>query len=73
MALRVLSGIIFIPNGGSRRGNVEISFNPFALANASNAGFEFEKEKGGWSERALHSKSRFHRRRTAVRHRPHRS
>ena len=43
MAIRVLSGIIFIPNGGSRRGNVTISFNPFALANASNALFELRK------------------------------
>ena len=45
MALRVLSGMIFIPNGGSRRGSVEISFNPFALANASNAAFELRKRK----------------------------
>ena len=43
MAIRVLSGMIFIPNGGSRRGNVTISFNPFALANASNALFELRK------------------------------
>jgi len=43
MAIRVLSGIIFIPNGGSRRGNVTISFNPFALANTSNARFELRK------------------------------
>jgi hypothetical protein len=45
MALRVLSGMIFIPRGGSRRGSVEISFNPFALANASNALFELRKRK----------------------------
>ena len=43
MAIRVLSGMIFIPNGGSRQGNVTISFNPFALANASNALFELRK------------------------------
>jgi hypothetical protein len=43
MALRVLSGMIFIPNGGSRRGSITISFNPFAVANASYALFELRK------------------------------
>jgi hypothetical protein len=43
MSLRILSGMIFIPNGGIQQGNVVISFNPFNLANASNAAFELRK------------------------------
>ena len=43
MAMRILSGMVYIPNGGTRSGNVEISFNPFALANTSNPAFELRK------------------------------
>ena len=43
MALRILSGMVFIPNGGTRSGTVEISFTPFALANTSNPVFELRK------------------------------
>jgi hypothetical protein len=45
MALRILSGLIFIPRGGSGRGSVEISFDPFELANASNDLFELRKKR----------------------------
>jgi hypothetical protein len=44
MALRILSGMIFIPNGGTAEGSVEISFNPFQLSASSNAAFELRKE-----------------------------
>jgi hypothetical protein len=45
MALKILSGMIFIPRGGTRQGSVEINFNPFELANASNAAFELRKRR----------------------------
>jgi len=45
MALRILSGMIFIPRGGSIRGSVEISFNPFELTDASNSAFELRKRR----------------------------
>jgi hypothetical protein len=45
MALRILSGMIFIPRGGTARGSVAISFNPFQLTNSSNPGFELRKEQ----------------------------
>jgi hypothetical protein len=45
MTLRILSGMVFIPRGGTRSGSVEISFEPFALANSSNAAFELRKRR----------------------------
>ncbi len=45
MALRILSGMIFIPRGGSIRGSVDISFDPFDLAGASDALFELRKKR----------------------------
>jgi hypothetical protein len=45
MALRILSGMIFIPGGGTARGSVEISFNPFQLSSSSNPAFELRKEQ----------------------------
>jgi hypothetical protein len=45
MALRILSGMIFIPRGGTKSGSVEISFNPFALTVASNSAFELRKRR----------------------------
>jgi hypothetical protein len=45
MALRILSGMIFIPRGGSARGSVQISFNPFRLTNSSNPVIELRKEQ----------------------------
>ena len=45
MALRILSGMIFVPRGGIGQGSVEISFNPFELASASNAAFELRKKR----------------------------
>jgi len=43
MALRVLSGMVFIPRGGIPQGNVVISFDPFELSTASNSAFELRK------------------------------
>jgi hypothetical protein len=45
MALRILSGLIFIPRGGTRRGTVTITFDPFVLSAASNPLFELRKER----------------------------
>jgi hypothetical protein len=45
MALRILSGMIFVPNGGSRTGSVDITFSPFALSSASNAAIELRKRR----------------------------
>jgi hypothetical protein len=45
MALRILSGMIFVPHGGAARGSVEISFNPFQLIARSNPEFELRKER----------------------------
>jgi hypothetical protein len=45
MALRILSGMIFVPRGGTRQGSVEVTFNPFELANASNEAFELRKRR----------------------------
>lgn len=45
MALRILSGMIFVPNGGTARGIVVISFNPFQLSARSNPAFELRKEQ----------------------------
>jgi hypothetical protein len=45
MSLRILSGMIFIPNGGMQQGSAVISFNPFALSNASNAAIELRKRR----------------------------
>lgn len=45
MALRVLSGMVFIPRGGIQRGSMEIGFNPFDVIAASNAVFELRKKR----------------------------
>ena len=45
MALRILSGMIFVPNGGTAQGSVVISFKPFQLAARSNPAFELRKEQ----------------------------
>jgi hypothetical protein len=45
MTLRILSGMVFIPRGGTQSGSVEISFEPFALANSSNTAFELRKRR----------------------------
>jgi hypothetical protein len=37
--------MIFIPRGGTARGSVSISFNPFQLTNSSNPAFELRKER----------------------------
>ena len=39
-----LSGMIFIPNGGTAEGSVEVSFNPFQISVSSNPAFELRKE-----------------------------
>ena len=44
MALRILSGMIFIPNGGTAEGSVEVSFNPFQISVSGNPAFELRKE-----------------------------
>jgi hypothetical protein len=45
MALRILSGMIFVPRGGTARGRVVIGFNPFRLSASSNPAFELRKEQ----------------------------
>ena len=56
MALRILSGMVFIPRGGTQQGSVVISFNPFDLTNASNARFELRKKREiGPAERFIRS------------------
>ena len=45
MALRILSGLVFIPRGGTRTGNVVISFDPFELSTASSNGIELRKRR----------------------------
>ena len=44
MALRILSGMIKVPQGGVSTGSFNISFNPFQMT-ASSAGFELRKKK----------------------------
>ena len=45
MALRILSAMVFIPNGGAARGNIVIGFNPFAIIASSNPAFQLRKEQ----------------------------
>ena len=45
MALRILSGMIFVPRGGTARGRVVISFNPFRISASSNPAFQLRKEQ----------------------------
>jgi hypothetical protein len=45
MALRILSGMIFIPRGGTARGSVTISFDPFQITNRSSPIIELRKEQ----------------------------
>jgi hypothetical protein len=45
MATRILSGMVFIPSGGTREGSVDISFDPFALTTASNTAFELRRRR----------------------------
>jgi hypothetical protein len=45
MAIRCLSGMIKIPNGGSRTGTVEIGFLPFEMTAAPNDDFELRKRR----------------------------
>jgi hypothetical protein len=45
MALRILSGMIFIPRGGTRSGSVTVGFLPFALTAASNNTFELRRQR----------------------------
>jgi hypothetical protein len=45
MALRILSGMIFVPHGGAALCNVEIGFNPFQLIASSLPGIELRKKQ----------------------------
>jgi hypothetical protein len=45
MALRILSGMIFIPRCGTRSGSVTVGFLPFALTAASNNTFELRRQR----------------------------
>ena len=45
MALKILSGMVKIPQGGTSAGSFEITFIPFVLATASHTGVELRKEK----------------------------
>ena len=45
MALRILSGMLFVPRGGSARGSARISFNPFRITNSSNPVIQLRKEQ----------------------------
>ena len=68
MALRILSGMIFIPNGGTAEGSVEVSFNPFQISASSNPAFELRKETEK-TARAFRSPSLLDRSGTTVRYR----
>ena len=45
MALKILSGMVFVRRGGSARGNAVISFDPFDLADASDNEVELRKRR----------------------------
>jgi hypothetical protein len=43
MALRILSGMVYIPRGGTRSGSVVIGFDPLALTSSSDPVYELRK------------------------------
>ena len=45
MALRILSGMIFIPRGGIATGTITVTFSPFAISAASDPAFELRKRR----------------------------
>ena len=68
MALRILSGMIFIPNGGTAEGSVEVSFNPFQMRQQQPR-VRAKERNGNRTARAFRSPSLLDRSGTTVRYR----